>query len=142
MENNFEWTDELVKDYGNWARHLCGEDLIGEFKKGHIRKTKLFTTADGVEVFEGDRVWYVTKENFIIDFHDFDKNDFCVPERYLYFSTESLANQYILANKPVKVSYTELCDFMRKEVGPITPYKIYEFFTKKITSQNHGTNKF
>lgn len=65
----------------------------------------LFTTEDGKEVFEGQRVWYVNND-FNIDFYDFNKmsgkDDLKhYPEMYKYLSTKEAAEEYVLMNKPL-----------------------------------------
>ena len=63
-------------------------------------KQKLFTTEDGVDIFKGDKVYFVntTNERFNIDI--------CLETdlyraHLLYFSTKEKAEEYILYNKPL-----------------------------------------
>ena len=65
-------------------------------------KQPLFTTEDGVDIFEGDLVVCFDKDSFCIRnktylFKEYDKND----RTYLFFSTKEKAEEYILMNKPV-----------------------------------------
>lgn len=66
-----------------------------------IKQTQpIFLTHDGKDIFEGDKVWYVNKENF---YHDYIK---AYPEVKFnsdiraYFLTEEEAKKYIIENKP------------------------------------------
>lgn len=65
----------------------------------HIRryKTPLFTTEDGVAIFEGD-LYYLVSKDFCIGFCSFySKSDLT----YKLFSTKEKAEEYILLNKPL-----------------------------------------
>ena len=71
-------------------------------------KQPLFTTEDGVDIFEGDEVVCFDKEDWITrnekyKFQPFDVKD----KNYLFFSTKEKAEEYILMNKPV-LSLTDL----------------------------------
>ncbi len=64
----------------------------------------LFTTEDGIEIFEGDRVWFVN-DAMHVDQYDFIKmggeNDLkYYPNWYKYFSTKEKAEDWILMNRP------------------------------------------
>lgn len=64
-EKKFEWTDELVKEYEYFL--TCGRfDLkreeFKEFKKQQLQRIPLFTTEDGVQMFEGMSCYEINKE--------------------------------------------------------------------------------
>lgn len=67
-------------------------------------KTPLFTTEDGVDIYEGDYVcWIVNnKYNHYIDIKDYRKADrsMFTDGTIIYFSTKEAAEEYILMNKP------------------------------------------
>lgn len=66
----------------------------------HIKK-QLFTTEDGIDVFENDYITTIHKEDLRI----LSEGNFVGPfgrksENYLYFSTLEKAKEYVLMNKP------------------------------------------
>jgi len=64
-------------------------------------KKPLFTTEDGVDIFEGDTYWWVTKLTYWCNFTNNVKISFYHDtEKYWYFSTKEAAEEYILMNKP------------------------------------------
>lgn len=67
-----------------------------------VKKVKepLFTTEDGMEIYRGDRYWIVDSSTFRI----FSCKSFGVVLKHssdLYFSSEEIAKDYILKNKPL-----------------------------------------
>ena len=64
------------------------------------QKNLIYLTLNEQDIFEGDTVWYVNRENF---YHDYIKAypevNFC-SERRAYFLTEEEAKNYIIENKP------------------------------------------
>lgn len=68
-------------------------------------RTKLFTTEDGVDVFEGGEYWYLPTTRAADSFKPYkctyaSKGE-ATPMTWLYFSTEEKAKEYITLNKPV-----------------------------------------
>lgn len=72
-------------------------------------KQPLFTTEDGVEIFEGNTIVYgvIADKNFIVDFSYFEKQAKNVSEMcksphhtHIIFSTKEAAEDYIVMNKP------------------------------------------
>jgi hypothetical protein len=94
----------------------CGRVSFNKLKKA---KPILFTTSDGIDVREGDRVWFVDKDSFEIDFYDFNvyangKEDLKhYPAQHLYFSTEAKAKEYVLWNKPA-LSLSEIKEVLER----------------------------
>lgn len=73
------------------------------YNLNNLKKAKqpLFTTEDGVDIFEDDEVVCFDKEDWITrnekyKFQPFDVKD----KNYLFFSTKEKAEEYILMNKP------------------------------------------
>lgn len=62
------------------------------------KKTPLFTTEDGIDVFEGDILFYVLK-SFQIHSNPANKLD-GTNKDYKYFSTKENAEDYVIYNKP------------------------------------------
>ena len=60
-------------------------------------KLSIFRTEDGVDVFDGDRVWYVRKDLTYNNSFIISNNCFVVGEN-LYFSKKQLMKEYIRLN--------------------------------------------
>lgn len=86
----------LVKE-GIWLRYGANSSHMSYVLKV---EQPIFLTHDGKDIFTGDTVWYVNKENF---YHDYIK---AYPEVKFnsdinaYFLTEEEAKKYIIENKP------------------------------------------
>ncbi|MAX51456.1 MAG: hypothetical protein CMH22_05710 [Methylophaga sp.] len=80
---------------------LGGNGGISINKIEHFREC-LFTTEDGVDVFEGNSCWVVSKEyNYQIANYKINNIDvFYIPAKNWYFSTKKAAEEYVLYNKP------------------------------------------
>lgn len=117
---------DTVVDGGEiYAFEIAGWEMIAIFKNNYgfcninflsIIKPKvpLFTTEDLQPVFIHQKVWYVNGI-FKIDTHDFDKQDEpFYPDLYKYFSSEEKAKQWVIENKPVLLSYDDLCRYSIK----------------------------
>lgn len=91
-------------------------------------KQPIFTTEDGVGVFEGDRVWYVDGL-FKIDFVDFNDGEAPYPNIYKYFSTEEKAKAYVFQNK-YSISLKDIMDFDKSRYY-INPVKYFEELVKE-----------
>jgi hypothetical protein len=63
----------------------------------HIKKP-LFTTEDGVDIFEGDKYFQIGIKFNNIECEAYDENNFA--ESLIIFSTKEKAEEYILMNKP------------------------------------------
>lgn len=61
-------------------------------------KTKLFTTEDGIDIFEGDKFYYIMDNWRILEFECKTKES--KSSNGLDFSTKEKAEEYILENKP------------------------------------------
>lgn len=59
---------------------------------------KLFTTQDGIDMYEGDKCWAGYLEEGIESFEFLDYEG--TSKRMIYFSTKKAAKEYILMNKP------------------------------------------
>lgn len=77
--------------------------IISNFKK---YKQSLFISEDGINIYDGDRIWCVSNE--LDDLHDlytlYEGKAATFPENSInmaiYFSTKEAAEEYILMNKP------------------------------------------
>jgi len=109
---DFIWDDDLVKEYVKWIKERSRPiyDPISEFKELHqsikdyeIKGNKvLFTTEDGVDIYEGLKVSLLDSLNWHIahsiiapstPFYGIDK-------QFKYFSSKEAAENYVLMNKP------------------------------------------
>lgn len=112
--------NDLVKNYFPTHDHiksinLIDNEVIIKFEKGSVKlcnaikiipKQKLFTTEDGVDVFEGNKYYYIYQNQI------FDR--IAVDAKYAslkgyYFSAKGVAEEYILLNKQC-LSLQELLD--------------------------------
>lgn len=69
----------------------------------HLKHAKkpLFTTKDGVEVFEGDKYYFIQGNNFDLEDTTAIDNKYLNPRGFVKrFSTKQAAEDYILMNKP------------------------------------------
>ena len=80
-----------------------------------IKWKPLFTTEDGVDIFEGDYYYYFRFHSWTFDkaianqkFHSQDK----LSSNSLYFSTKEKAEEYILLNKPC-LSYGDVQEYLK-----------------------------
>jgi hypothetical protein len=87
-------------------------------KNAEHKKRPLFTTEDGVDIFEGDTVYYIETEEepelcFIVNKYTVLKHSgrFTSDNSLHSFSTKEKAEEYILMNKPC-LSYKEASDIM------------------------------
>jgi hypothetical protein len=99
----------------------------------HVQKVKpvLFTTHDGVDVREGDRVWYFNQGYKLWDskagpkYHNGE-------QRFHYFSTKEAAEKYILMNKPLNLSIREICNFQ----GSMDSVFLEDYLKKLVKSKS------
>jgi hypothetical protein len=70
-------------------------------------KRHLFTTEDGVDIFEGDEYWIVSKEDFSLLKKVVPMS---FPEKSFNFSTKESAENYIIENKPC-LSFNDIKGF-------------------------------
>ena len=102
---------------------LTSNGIFHEIKK---IKQPIFLTHDGKDIFNGDKVWYVNKENlyydYILAFPEVKFNS----EIRAYFLTRVEAEDYIERNKPLFT--TENCAIQHSRVLSIEDF--WEFVSK------------
>jgi hypothetical protein len=103
-EVTFNEKDESVKvgQQKGWCYRIINIKLdevlrYTEFWEEVIEKKKIFTTEDGVDVFEGGLVFTVNSDWQITHFCNVQKNNFY----HKTFSTPAAAKEYVLLNKPL-----------------------------------------
>ncbi len=121
---------KLVVYFENGLRY-CALDEIQK-----VKPKEVLLTNDGVSIREGDKFWYV---NVIGDEYLLCENiaPSMSPSNPNYsktcFSTVKLAKQYILENKPVLTSYSQIIDFINSDLwSEFEIQKLKEFFKSKI----------
>jgi len=90
-------TKSLIKE-GIWLRYDSGSSHLT-----HAIKQKpqpIFLTHDGKDIFEGDTVWYVNKENLDLDHFKTHTNVTFRSDINAYFLTKEEAWDYVIKNKP------------------------------------------
>ena len=97
-------------------------------------KKYLFDTVEGVKVFEGDQVYYVHPQNFIINFWKSGATAPVDTQGYKYFISEDKAKEYVEYNKP---------QYSLFEIGlALTRYNLADHFIegilKNIKTKNNG----
>lgn len=127
IEKPFVWTDELVKEFiafksDNHIRYNT-EDAIKVFKQPKQRKP-LFTTEDGVEVFEGEPYFYVFPDEMTVQPATAEVRKDWLHPRLKLFSTREAAEEYIFSNKPV------LCYREAKEIGDKPGISWFQYLEK------------
>lgn len=119
---------QLDEGYGN----NDGCITINSIKK-HIPKA-LFTTEDGVEITNGDKFYFV-HDDFKSPIENFACAGFFNRQGTKFFSTKKAAEEYILLNKPIQVSYKEILEvFTRRKRWPdeVIGRDVKDFFQSKI----------
>ncbi len=143
--DNFKWDDELVKEsvhsWHNNSSHIGFVKHLEEFKKSkQLETAKIFTTEDGVDLIHMSLVFILNTDIWMIDigYVSHDILNGAMDKKFKYFSKKGIAEQYVLFNKPVSVSYKELLDILKANLSP-TPYTniiilhmILKFFKEKI----------
>lgn len=88
-----------------WFEFEQGEDFVKDLNNFNKHKKPLFTTEDGVDIYEGDKYWYAdVKESSYpkpIDYEATKGGKY--PNNYTSktFSTKEAAEEWILNNKPL-----------------------------------------
>lgn len=66
--------------------------------KNAVKSKILFRSEDGVDIFKGDKIYFVIKDKFLIGNGVAWDNE--LRHDYLHFSTRKAAENYIILNKP------------------------------------------
>jgi hypothetical protein len=133
--SNSEYPDEYK---GKISRFEIEDSKLLVFYYGFdyiesIQKVKpvLFTTHDGVDVREGDRVWYFDQGYKLWD-SKADPKYHNGEQRFHYFSTKEAAEKYILMNKPLNLSIREICNFQ----GSMDSVFLEDYLKKLVKSKS------
>lgn len=81
-------------------------------------KVPLFTTEDGVEIFEeGEQVWMLNTKKWLYTFVAAPSKPFYGDgEQIKYFSTKEKLLEFKTLNKPIEVSYKEIDAFLKSHM--------------------------
>lgn len=114
------------------VKYFFDEEKALQYIAENKPKQLLFTSEDGVPIY--DYNWVTVSHDFtmyvVTDIHQYSPS-----ENYKRFSSREAANQYILANKPIQVSYKEITkDFSNFGIYTSESVSAYllEFFKSKI----------
>lgn len=123
--------------------HKCGQP-IHVFPSPKVAKQKLFTTEDGVDIFEGDKFYSSSVFNIINKPIEFTADKYSNQKNakllnHYWFSTKKAAEKYILHNKPC-LSITDVnnsiqwkTDYKTKNIhGSATLNKLKELVKSKL----------
>lgn len=118
----------------------CGEKIIGFLPGGininamHKYKSSLFTTEDGVDIFEGDDFSVVQLKTFQII--NECKYPLTNPLNWACFSSEEKAQEYVLLNKPM-LSLQDLLNVwgVSDEIGAYKTSLMFNKFEKLAKSK-------
>jgi hypothetical protein len=106
MEDNFQWTEKLIFEFTGALLTYYQEGhsfstAIEKFKKSKeqvVNKPVLFTTVDGVPVFEFESMVWFTNDKWESKYTEARKDLLYYGVKY--FSTKEALYEYILYNKP------------------------------------------
>lgn len=137
MNKEFCWTDELVKKYiklytRNWWRGDITDKEIQEFKESEMADPVLFTTQDGVDIFNKNELLYVVEH--ARDVHLFESKSTAGSIRGIlkYFYYKEPAEQYVILHKPC-VSISEVIDAgPAHDIDPVLKNNLMKLVKKKI----------
>lgn len=87
----------VIAMWGKYHSNMLGEIGLASC----IIKQPLFTTEDGLDIYDGDKIHSVDRDLLISkDDGRYITKDFVRSSRYKYFSNREKAEEYILMNKP------------------------------------------
>jgi hypothetical protein len=87
---------ESILTEGIWLRYDSGSSHMAHAIKV---KNPIFLTHDGEDIFDGDKVWYVNKQDFYKSYFIASKTQSFFSDRMAYFLTREEAEDYIERNK-------------------------------------------
>ena len=111
------------------------------YEKEHFEEVKLniplFTTEDGVQIFEGDSVYSVSQIYLSSLFHSscgIKTKLIANRDNLILFSKKEAAEEYILLNKPIEITQKEIMGAIKSACSYtfITIDAIAELFKSKI----------
>ncbi len=139
LGDNERLTIESFKVHNNtirlWAKEEGGYFVLSEIQKVKP-KVPLFKDELGNDIFYDIPIYYVAKHSFTLGectFKTAPLDGF--REYYLYFLNKKDAEDYIISNKHITISYKEIKDFQNNNrKGNMNP-NLKDFFKSKINNQ-------
>lgn len=126
MSTGFKITDELVKEFFNQLFSEYHNSIVIESWNKFLeskQQKKLFTTEDNVDIFQKDIVWAVRHFDFHVTSFEAGLGSYTLNDKsknvWRYFSTEQLATEWVLYNKPL-LSLNEI-----KQIGKVEGSNVY-----------------
>jgi hypothetical protein len=121
-----EIIDEPLKVKGIWFFYSAGTCSLGVAKK--VIKNPLFTTEDGVSIFENDKYYFISNGFQVVK--SFAENlEFLSSSKT--FSTKEKADEYVLLNKPL-LSLTDVKDLFIKYRVELTLERLKSLIKSKL----------
>jgi hypothetical protein len=111
---------------------ITNTPIIGVFNKIKKAKPPVFLTHDGENIFEGDELWYVNKENLHLSWFVADSNHTFNSDRNAYFLTPIKARDYIRKNKEC-LSYNDVMEALNLNRWGVE--RLQELVNKKLGLQ-------
>lgn len=102
-------TKMKVNEYGNMLFYTDVFIKNGLNIDKAIKHTPLFTTEDGVELFEGDECWAVS-DNLDLLYTYYTTESHEKDGKVRVFSTREAAEEFVLMNKPCYLSFEEIME--------------------------------
>lgn len=147
MENKFEWSNELVKEFLVYAAdktfigdiNAVAELIVNDFIKSK-NPTLLYETNDGHKVYSEDTypIYFVS--------YDFKKAESpankCLPKNnpdYKYFLFEANAISYIELNQP-RLSVADANYYIKEYGSSHTNYRLIEFANNRKVGKNYNND--
>lgn len=133
----FEWTDELALEFSvsPYATISPLRKGLEDFKASKQRKP-IFTTEDGVDIFDGDGYFIVNKLYFTIA-ERFAYPELVVePHRHAHYSTREAAQAYVDRNEK-RFSQEDIISVMRINYDEDDIRRILISLNKLHESKNH-----
>jgi hypothetical protein len=112
---------------GIWFYYSMG---CSHFENTIKVKSPIFLTHDGKDIFEGDTVWFVNKNNHYFDYIIVSKETNFSSERRAYFLTREEAEYYIIVNTKA-LSIEEFWEFTSKPGSNVVKQKALKELVKE-----------
>jgi hypothetical protein len=138
MSDNFQWTDELVKEFtkeyhstDTWI--TVADPIIKKLEHFKASKSKpvLFTTEDGKHIYEGDDYWFIRHDDTI---GTANSSRPPLPKGKATFSTEAVAKEYVLMNKPC-LSVNDIISICADDQDTLSTRRMHLLNTAKLKQQ-------
>lgn len=100
--DGYSYTNRVILNIELANKKLLFRQCLGYSMLEDIKHSKqpLFTTEDGVDIYEGDKIWFVDIDYWIPEERISKKRDIYKNRGLFPFSTKEKAEEYIIMNKP------------------------------------------